>query len=126
MRRTNKFSNQVLIVLMEMPAQLPSKLISFQLNHPNAKGKLPHYLRNKLEDLQEKFDKLENIGVFRKPEDVVEYLNPSFLVSKPDKSKRLVKAFTEVGKYTKTQPSLPSRCRLNIKRDKKVEIPHKN
>ena len=47
--------------------------------------------------------------MFEKPEDagvVVEHLNPSFLVSKPDKSKRLVTAFTEVGKYTKPQPSL--------------------
>ena len=76
---------------------------------PQRKGKLPQYSRNKLEELQQKFDELENMGVFAKPEDVgvtVEYLNPSFLVSKSDKSKRLVTAFTEVGKYTKPQPSL--------------------
>ena len=76
---------------------------------PQRKGKLPQYSRNMLEELQEKFDQLESMGVFAKPEDVgvtVEYLNPSFLVSKSDKSKRLVTAFTEVGKYTKPQPSL--------------------
>ena len=45
------------------------------------KGRLPQYARNKLVELQEKFDQLENFGVFKRPEDVpvsVEYLNPYF------------------------------------------------
>ncbi len=36
----------------------------------------------------------------------VEYLNPSFLVRKPNGSTRLVTAFGEVDQYSKPQPSL--------------------
>ena len=42
-------------------------------------SRLPQYARDKLIELQEKFDHLEQLGVFRRPEDVgitVEYLNP--------------------------------------------------
>ena len=63
----------------------------------------------KLVELQDKFDELEAVGVFRRPEDVgvaVEYLNPSFLVRKSNGGSRLVTAFTEVGRYSKPQPSL--------------------
>ena len=52
---------------------------------PQRKGRLPQYARNKLEELQDKFDELEKAGVFVKPEDhniVAEYLNPSFLIKK--------------------------------------------
>ena len=52
---------------------------------------------------------LEQLGVFRRPEDVdinVEYLNPSFLVMKPNGGSRLVTAFADVGRYSKPQPSL--------------------
>ena len=52
---------------------------------PQRKGRLPQYARDKLVELQEKFDYLEQLGVFQRPEDVgitVEYLNPSFLVKK--------------------------------------------
>ena len=76
---------------------------------PQRKGKLPQYSRNKLELVQDHFDKLERLGVFAKPEDVgvnIEYLNPSFLVKKGDNNFRLVTAFTEVGKYCKPQPTL--------------------
>ena len=36
-------------------------------------------------ELQEKFDQLEELGAFKRPEDIgisIEYLNPSFLVKK--------------------------------------------
>lgn len=67
---------------------------------PQRKGHLPQYARDKLVELQEKFDHLEQLGVFRRPEDVgitVEYLNPSFLVKKPNGGSRLVTAFADVG-----------------------------
>ena len=77
---------------------------------PQRKGRLPLYGRNNLEELQSKFDELEALGVFCKPEDInvsVEYLNPSFLVKKPGKSgKRLVTAFSDIGRYSKPQPTL--------------------
>ena len=60
-------------------------------------------------ELQEKFDHLEDLGVFKRPEDVgvsVEYLNPSFLVKKQSGGSRLVTAFADVGRYSKPQPSL--------------------
>lgn len=52
---------------------------------PQQKGHLPQYARSKLVDLQNKFDELERLGVFKQPEDfnvAVEYLNPSYLVKK--------------------------------------------
>ena len=76
---------------------------------PQRKGRLPLYSRDKLVDLQTKFDELEALGVFARPEDVditVEYLNPSFLVKKPSGGFRLVTAFADVGRYSKPQPSL--------------------
>lgn len=76
---------------------------------PQRKGRLPQYARDKLIELQEKFDHLEQLRVFRRPEDVgitVEYLNPSFLVKKPNGGSRLVTAFADVGRYSKPQPSL--------------------
>ena len=76
---------------------------------PQRKGRVPHYLRDQLNLLQSKFDELEAQGVFRRPEDlkvVVEYLNPSFLVKKKNGGFRLVTAFTDVGRYSKPQPSL--------------------
>ena len=76
---------------------------------PQRKGRVPQYARDKLVELQQKFDELEQQGVFRKPEDVginVEYLNPSFLVKKPNGGHRLVTAFADVGRYSKPQPSL--------------------
>ena len=76
---------------------------------PKRKGRLPQYARNQLLELQQKFDELEALGVFRRPEDInisVEYLNPSFLVKKPSGGFRLVTAFADVGRYSKPQPSL--------------------
>ena len=76
---------------------------------PKRKGRLPQYARNQLLELQQKFDELEALGVFRRPEDInisVVYLNPSFLVKKPSGGFRLVTAFADVGRYSKPQPSL--------------------
>ena len=76
---------------------------------PQRKGRLPLYPRGRLVELQEKFDALESLGVFKRPEDIgvaVEYLNPSFLVKKPNGGSRLVTAFADVGRYSKPQPSL--------------------
>ena len=76
---------------------------------PQRKGRLPQYARDQLLELQDKFDDLEELGVFMRPEDIsidVEYLNPSFLVKKPNGGFRLVTAFTDVGRYSKPQPSL--------------------
>ena len=70
---------------------------------------MPQYSRDKLVELQDKFDELEFKGVFCRPEDIgvsVEYLNPSFLVKKPSGGYRLVTAFADVGRYRKPQPSL--------------------
>ena len=76
---------------------------------PQRKGHVPQYARKMLVELQEKFDELETLGVFKCPEDVgitVEYLNPSFLVKKSNGGYRLVTAFADVGRYSKPQPSL--------------------
>ena len=70
---------------------------------------MPQYARGQLEQLQTKFDELEQTGVFQRPEDlnvVAEYLNPSFLVKKKSGDFRLVTAFSDVGRYSKPQPSL--------------------
>ena len=76
---------------------------------PQRKGRLPQYSRNRLVELQQKFDELEELGVFKRSEDIgisIEYLNPSFLVKKSNGGSRLVTAFGEVGQYSKPQPSL--------------------
>ena len=76
---------------------------------PQRKGRVSQYSRDKLVELQQKFDELEQCQVFRCPEDIgvtVEYLNPSFLIKKPSGGFRLVTAFTDVGRFSKPQPSL--------------------
>lgn len=76
---------------------------------PQRKGRLPQYDRGRLVELQNKFDEFEKLGIFARPEDlgvVVEYLNPSFLVKKASGDFRLVTAFSDVGRYSKPQPSL--------------------
>ena len=48
---------------------------------PQRKGRLPQHSKNRLVELQEKFNELKTCGVFAKPENVgvvAEYLNPSF------------------------------------------------
>ena len=76
---------------------------------PQRKGRLPQYSRNRLLELQAEFDHLEQLGVFKRPDEVpvvAEYLNPSFLIKKPSGGHRLVTAFSEVASYSKPQPSL--------------------
>ena len=76
---------------------------------PQRKGRVPQYSRDKLVELQLKFDELEKHGVFVHPEEAginVEYLNPSFLIKKPSGGSRLVTAFTDIGRSSKPQPSL--------------------
>jgi hypothetical protein len=76
---------------------------------PQRKGRMPQNARGQLEQLQTNFDELEQTGVFQRPEDlnvVAEYLNPSFLVKKKSGGFRLVTAFSDVGRYSKLQPSL--------------------
>ena len=88
---------------------LQAKVNMGPVEPPQRKGRLPLYARDKLVELQQKFDELENFGVFRRPEDIdlsVEYLNPSFLVKKSSGGFRLVTDFADVGRYSKPQPSL--------------------
>ena len=76
---------------------------------PQRKGRLPQYAQDKLRELQHKYDELEQLGVFARPGDLginVEYLNPSFLIKKPSWGFCLVTAFSDVGRYSKPQPSL--------------------
>ena len=77
---------------------------------PQRKGRLPLYNHKNLVEQQNKFDELEALGVFKKPEHLdtpVEYLNPSFLVKKPrGDGHRLVTAFSDRGRYSKPQPVL--------------------
>ena len=50
---------------------------------PTRKLRIPNYGKNNLDILQDKFDELENNGVFRRPEElgiVVEHASPSFLI----------------------------------------------
>ena len=62
---------------------------------PQRKGRLPQCPHNELVELQQKFDDLEAQGVFHRPEDIgvtLEYLNSSFLVTKPTGDHRLATA----------------------------------
>ena len=74
-----------------------------QFSRPSVKG-VSKYTRDKLVELQETFDELDSKGVIARPEDVavvVEYLNPSFLVKKPNGGHCFVTAFAEDGRYCK-------------------------
>lgn len=76
---------------------------------PQRKGRLPPYSTEKLQILQDRCNELEALRVLRKPEEInitVEYLNPSFLVSKPNGWHRLVAAFEDCRRYSKPQPFL--------------------
>ena len=79
-----------------------------QVLPPQRKGRIPQYSRNKLDKLHAVFDKLKSDGIFKCPEEagnLVEHLNPSFLVQKPNRGHGLVTAFTDVGRYCKPPPS---------------------
>ena len=70
---------------------------------PQRKCRVPQYSRDKLDELQQKFNDLKRKGVFVKPEDVgitVVFLNPSFLVKKRTGGFRLVTTFADVGRYS--------------------------
>lgn len=76
---------------------------------PSRKLKVPRYSNSNLQELQDKFDELEKLGVFGRPEDLgitVEHVSPSFLVSKPSGGTRLVTSFASVGQYAKILPSV--------------------
>lgn len=76
---------------------------------PQCKGRVPQYSRDKLPELQETFNDLEEKRIFVKPENAgfkAKYLNPSFLVKKQNSGFRLVTAFADVGRYSKPQRSL--------------------
>ena len=78
------------------------------VQQPQREGRLRQYSRNKLVQLQAKFDEVERQRVFQRPEDIgitIEYLNPSFLVTIPSGGHRLVTAFADVARYSKPQPS---------------------
>ena len=52
---------------------------------PPRKGKLPFYTQSNQQLLQDEADKLEQLGVLAKPEDVgvtVQFVSPSFLIKK--------------------------------------------
>lgn len=80
---------------------------------PPCKGRLPSYSKPIMDRMQLECDKLEQLGVLAKPEDigvVVEYVSPSFLVDKPNGDKRLVTAFNGLAAFTKKPPSRVSNC----------------
>ena len=80
---------------------------------PPRKPKLPFYTQSQLQLLQEEADKLEELGVLAKPEDVgvdVEFASPSFLTKNPDGSHRFVTAFNELGEYSKVLPVASNSC----------------
>ena len=62
------------------------------IDPPQHKGCLPQYTRDKLVELQDQLDQLEEFGVFQHPEeiDITEYLNPSFLVKKTNGGSHLM------------------------------------
>ena len=75
---------------------------------PSRKLHAPRYKSSDQQVLQDKFDELERLGVFVRPEDVgvtIEHVSPSFLVKKPSGGHRLVTAFTAVGEFCKILPS---------------------
>jgi len=80
---------------------------------PPRKPKLPLYTQSQLQLIQEEADKLEELGVLAKPEDVgvdVVFASPSFLTKNPDGSHRFVTAFNELGEYSKVLPVASNSC----------------
>ena len=75
---------------------------------PPQKGKLPFYNQSNLQLLQQEADRLEELGVLAKPEDIgvnVKFVSPSFLRKKPDGSYRFVTAFNNLGQYVRITPT---------------------
>ncbi len=74
---------------------------------PASKTKVPFYNQCDLRQLQIEADKLEDLGVLVKPEDLgldVKFASPSFLRTKPCGGLRFVTDFNELGQYTRTLP----------------------
>ena len=74
---------------------------------PSSKTKIPFYNQSNLQLLQQEADKLEELGVLAKPEDLgidVKFASPSFLSKKPSGAYRFVTSFTELGQYIRTLP----------------------
>ena len=76
---------------------------------PQHKGRVPFYGRDNMLELQEKFDELVKLGVFKRPQDLgitAEIINPSFLVKKQDSNeKRLVTDFGSIADYCRPTPT---------------------
>ena len=80
---------------------------------PSTKPQLPFYPQASLVLLQEEADKLEVLGVLRRPEDMgieVKFTSPSFLIRKPDSTYRFITAFNELGLYTNVLPTASPTC----------------
>lgn len=80
---------------------------------PSRKGKLPLYNHGNLQQLQSEADKLEQLGVLAKPEDVgveVKFVSPSFLVKKPNDGFRFVTAFNNLCQYSRILPTANVSC----------------
>ena len=80
---------------------------------PQRKGRLPQYAHHQLLELQQKFDELKALGVFKRPEDInipVEYSNPSFLVKKPSGGYRLVTAICRCWSLQQAPTIAYARC----------------
>ena len=77
---------------------------------PQHKGRVPFYGRSDMNELQDKFDALQEKGVFCRPQDIgvtVEMINPSFLVKKKSSNdKRLVTDFGSISSYCRPTPTL--------------------
>ncbi len=74
---------------------------------PSSKTKMPFYNQSDLRQLQLEADKLEELGVLVKPEDVgvdLKFASPSFLRNKPCGGVRFVTSFVELAQYTRTLP----------------------
>ena len=80
---------------------------------PPSKPCFPLYDQASLQTLQEEADKLEELGVLAKPEDVgvdVIHASPSFLRKKPDGSWRFITSFLQLGQFVKVPPSTHDTC----------------
>ena len=80
---------------------------------PPIKGRLSFYNQANLNLLQEEADKLEELGVLVKPEEIgvhIKYVSPSFLVKKPSGGLRFVTAFSGLCQYTRVLPTVSASC----------------
>ena len=80
---------------------------------PPRKAKLPLYNTQNLQLLQQEADKLEELGVLAKPEDLgitVQHASPSFLVKKSSGGQRFVTAFNSLSPYVRIPPTASSDC----------------